>query len=137
MHRIALLLTLVLPPTSAAAQLVDGVAQVALTAGGLPGALFPYDPAWEAVVGGDDDTSFPSTVVAARTLGAGRVVALGHEGLLASTEVLDTGRLLENVIDWLDGDGAIGIPDFGVFRAGFGAEPGPSGLACAGAVPCP
>ncbi len=136
MRRIALLLAFALAPVAAHAQLVDGVVQVALAANGAPGALFPYDPAWEAIVGGDDDTSFPSTLVAARELGAGRV-AVGHGGLLASTEVLDTGRLLENVSDWLDGDGAIGIPDFGVFRAGFGAEPGPSGLACAGAVPCP
>ena len=34
-------------------------------------------------------------------------------------------------------DGAVGIPDFNVFRAFFGGEPGPSGLECAGTVPCP
>ncbi|MDJ0867375.1 MAG: hypothetical protein QNK03_14790 [Myxococcota bacterium] len=57
MRRIALLLAFALAPVAAHAQLVDGVAQVALSANGAP--------------------------------------------------------------------------------AGFGAEPGPSGLACAGAVPCP
>ena len=36
-----------------------------------------------------------------------------------------------------NGDGAIGIPDFNVFRRYFGQAPGPSGLACAGTVPCP
>jgi hypothetical protein len=36
-----------------------------------------------------------------------------------------------------DGDGAVGIPDFAVFRRCFGRPPGPSGLACAGTVPCP
>ncbi len=35
------------------------------------------------------------------------------------------------------GDGAIGIPDFNVFRSYFGQAPGPSGLGCAGTVPCP
>ncbi|MDJ0867078.1 MAG: hypothetical protein QNK03_13295 [Myxococcota bacterium] len=36
-----------------------------------------------------------------------------------------------------DGNGAIGIADFSVLRAFFGAAPGPSGLGCAGTVPCP
>ena len=36
-----------------------------------------------------------------------------------------------------NGDGAIGILDFNVFRSFFGQVPGPSGLGCAGTVPCP
>jgi hypothetical protein len=36
-----------------------------------------------------------------------------------------------------DGDGAVGLFDFGVFRSLFGAPPGPSGLSCAGTIPCP
>jgi hypothetical protein len=36
-----------------------------------------------------------------------------------------------------DADGAIGLEDFVVFRAHLGSAPGPSGLACAGVVPCP
>ncbi len=35
-----------------------------------------------------------------------------------------------------NGDGAVGIPDFNVFRSFFGLEPGPSGLSCAGSIPC-
>jgi hypothetical protein len=37
----------------------------------------------------------------------------------------------------MDGDGLVGGNDFGLFRVGWGALPGPSGLACAGEVPCP
>jgi len=36
-----------------------------------------------------------------------------------------------------DGDGVVGGLDFGAFRKAFGASPGPSGLGCAGTVPCP
>jgi hypothetical protein len=36
-----------------------------------------------------------------------------------------------------DGDGAIGNAEFNLVRTAFGAAPGPSGLACAGSVPCP
>ncbi|MBW2421797.1 MAG: trypsin-like serine protease, partial [Deltaproteobacteria bacterium] len=36
-----------------------------------------------------------------------------------------------------NGDGATGIPDFNLFRAYFGGTPGPSGLTCAGTIPCP
>ncbi|MBW1685310.1 MAG: hypothetical protein JRS35_09625, partial [Deltaproteobacteria bacterium] len=34
-------------------------------------------------------------------------------------------------------DGSIGLLDFGVFSQRWGNPPGPSGLACAGSVPCP
>jgi hypothetical protein len=34
-------------------------------------------------------------------------------------------------------DGAVGIPDFNILRSYFGNPPGPSGLACAGTIPCP
>ncbi len=37
----------------------------------------------------------------------------------------------------LDGDGAVGDADWQIFQAAFGSPPGPSGLACAGTVPCP
>jgi hypothetical protein len=36
-----------------------------------------------------------------------------------------------------DGDGAIGIDEFGLFKLSFLGAPGPSGLACAGTPPCP
>jgi hypothetical protein len=35
-----------------------------------------------------------------------------------------------------DGDGAIGTPEWLLGSGSFGASPGPSGLACAGSVPC-
>jgi hypothetical protein len=34
-------------------------------------------------------------------------------------------------------DGTTGVPDFGTFTGTFGGQPGPSGLSCAGAAPCP
>jgi hypothetical protein len=36
----------------------------------------------------------------------------------------------------LTADGVIGSADFWTFSASFGKTPGPSGLACAGSVPC-
>jgi len=36
-----------------------------------------------------------------------------------------------------DGDGSIGTPEFLLLLASFGKPPGPSGLSCAGTVPCP
>jgi Thrombospondin type 3 repeat len=40
-----------------------------------------------------------------------------------------------NVAD-LNCDGIVGGPDFGTFTSSFGKPPGPSGLPCAGAIPC-
>jgi hypothetical protein len=34
-------------------------------------------------------------------------------------------------------DGVIGAPDFGLFTSSFGGSVGPSGLSCAGTIPCP
>lgn len=36
-----------------------------------------------------------------------------------------------------DGDGAIGAPEVMLLGSAFGGPPGPSGLACAGTIPCP
>jgi len=36
-----------------------------------------------------------------------------------------------------NGDGAIGTFEFALFRRAFGTPPGPSGLVCAGSMPCP
>ena len=36
-----------------------------------------------------------------------------------------------------DGNGTIGRRDYRILRNLFGGPPGPSGLACAGTVPCP
>ena len=37
----------------------------------------------------------------------------------------------------MDGDGIVDIIDFARWLSGFGDPPGPSGLACAGTIPCP
>ena len=37
----------------------------------------------------------------------------------------------------LNGDGSVDFLDLGLMKAGFFQAPGPSGLACAGTVPCP
>ena len=34
-------------------------------------------------------------------------------------------------------DGTVGMPDFPIYAEQFGGPPGPSGLACAGTIPCP
>ncbi|MCH8132724.1 MAG: hypothetical protein IIA30_09260, partial [Myxococcales bacterium] len=36
-----------------------------------------------------------------------------------------------------NGDTIVGIPDFAALSGMFGSPPGPSGLSCAGTVPCP
>jgi hypothetical protein len=36
----------------------------------------------------------------------------------------------------LNGDGVTGAPDFSIFAGFYGGPPGPSGLACAGTIPC-
>ena len=36
-----------------------------------------------------------------------------------------------------DGDTIVGVPDFGALSGMLGSPPGPSGLSCAGTVPCP
>ena len=42
------------------------------------------DP-WSVIVGGDDDTTAPSSLCVARTFGRGRVVALGHTASCSAT----------------------------------------------------
>ena len=70
---------------------------------GLPGALCVAGPAEAIVVGKSGGAVQP--VVAATTLGKGRVVAFGHEGYFwkASIETADTRRFLLNAIRWAAG----------------------------------
>jgi len=82
------------------AALVYGIDQVMSL--GAPGALYDMSGDWMPIVGGDDDTSFPSTVVLARASGDGRVVAFGDDGFFVQETPLDNGRFLKNVTDWLD-----------------------------------
>ncbi|HEY5656781.1 MAG TPA: hypothetical protein VIY27_03240, partial [Myxococcota bacterium] len=37
----------------------------------------------------------------------------------------------------ISNDGIVGGPDYGPVTANFGGVPGPSGLSCAGTIPCP
>ncbi len=80
--------------------IVAGVAQVVWV--GTPSPLLPLAEEWVPLVGGDDDTSFPNLVVAAREYGAGRVVAFGHGGLLWETGLLNNNLFLRNLAAWLD-----------------------------------
>jgi hypothetical protein len=86
------------------APLVQGVSQV--VAPGLPGPLFAEAEPWVPIVGGDEDSSWPSACVYARTNGLGRVVVFGADGIFGAGELLDNARFLQNVVAWLDGAGS-------------------------------
>ena len=92
------------PPASNWADLVAGVSQVVWP--GTPGPVYDTSGDWTPIVGGDEDTSFPSTVAMARQYGAGRVVAFGHPGIFSAVDTLDNGPFLENVTRWLDAGGS-------------------------------
>lgn len=81
------------------APLVQGVTQV--TSPGAPGPLFPTSDAWAPIVAADDDASFPSACVYARTNGLGRVVAFSADSMFSAVNTLDNGVLLDNVVRWL------------------------------------
>lgn len=80
--------------------LVQSVSNVVFI--GSPGALFALDQEWTPTVAGDDDSSFPSTVVLARTFGSGRVLAMGHDGLVGNLDKVDNRQFMVNVMEWLD-----------------------------------
>jgi hypothetical protein len=96
--------------------LMAGVRETA--APGTPGSLAVYgEQAFPVVAGSVGEQLFEPAVAAAR-LGAGRMVAFGHDGFLhdpASWQVGDTGVFLRNVFTWLAGGkpgariGVIGI----------------------------
>ncbi len=73
---------------------------------GTPGPVYDLSGDWVPIVGGDDDTSFPSTVAMAREYGAGRVMVFGHtQGIFTIFDALDNAVFLENVTRWLNADG--------------------------------
>jgi hypothetical protein len=84
----------------AVADVLAGVQRIASP--GVPGPLCVYgDQVWSIVVGdGGNATRLP--VVATGVLGAGRVVAFGHDGYLGEDvlRTADTGRLMTNVVRW-------------------------------------
>jgi hypothetical protein len=63
--------------------------------------LVPGAGTWRLIVTGDEDTSEPSTFCLARRFGEGRVVAIGHDGILFS-DVFDNAQFLRNVVEWLN-----------------------------------
>jgi hypothetical protein len=89
-----------------------------IAAPGTPGSLAVYgEQAFPLVAGAVGSGLFEPAVAAAR-LGAGRMVAFGHDGFLhdpATLQVGDTGVFLRNVFTWLAGGkagariGVIGI----------------------------
>ncbi|MBL8142093.1 MAG: hypothetical protein JNM38_13340, partial [Acidobacteria bacterium] len=81
-------------------QLVSGVSQLWFS--GSPGPVYPMSAAWSAVVSGDEDATFPSTIALARDYGAGRVVVLGHDGIFSNYGSVDNAVFLRNTVAWLD-----------------------------------
>ena len=81
--------------------LTDGVKEI--TAPGIPGSLCVFGKDAFAVVVGGAGGSNRAAVVAASTLGKGRIIALGHDGYLSadSMKQADTGRLMVNAMRWL------------------------------------
>ncbi|MBM4086380.1 MAG: hypothetical protein FJ272_16465, partial [Planctomycetes bacterium] len=84
------------------ASLLDGVTEIA--APGVPGSLCVFGEQAFPVVTGKAG-KFQEPVVAAARLGAGRVVAFGHDGYLNADALAaaGTGRLMLNAVRWAGG----------------------------------
>lgn len=97
-------LTIYVPPSDFYL-LVDGVTEI--VAPGVPGPVCAMDTKWVPIVAGDEDTSRPSVYAMARTYESGRVVIIGHEGIIWSDNIylLDNLLFITNVISWLDAVG--------------------------------
>jgi hypothetical protein len=83
--------------------LVSGIGQV--WSSGAPGPLMGLSNNWKAIVGGDEDTSVPSTFAMAAKIGHGRGVALGHDGLVQNLNAYDNRAFMVNVMNWLNDGG--------------------------------
>ena len=85
------------------AALIDGVTEIA--APGIPGPVCVVGKNAFAVVTGRSDGAL-AALVAAGSAGAGRLVALGHDGYLAekSLQTADSGRLMLNAVRWAGRD---------------------------------
>ena len=94
--------------------LLAGVNEIARP--GAPGPLCVYGPgSFPVVVGAANGVRVP--VAAAGRLGAGRVVALGHDGYFRGPALgtADTARFVMNALRWAGGGDAAGGPRIGVF----------------------
>jgi len=131
MRRLALLLSLAALSLCAADRtpFLTGVKDIA--APGAPGAISVFGPnAFAVVTGKEGDLQQP--VVAASTLGKGRLVLLGHNGYIAADAFAkgDTGKLVTNALKWSAGKDAprVGLLNFNNARkpleeAGFTVVP--------------
>ena len=83
--------------------LLHGVVDIGMP--GMPGALCVYGPdAFPLVQGASGSASAP--VAAASSFGAGRIVAMSHDGYFkrATIDTADTGLLLTNALQWVAGE---------------------------------
>lgn len=95
-------LTAAFAPASVFTTLVTNLARLASP--GAVGAVVSTIPAndpWQLIVSGDEDTTAPSSFCLARTYGSGRVVALGHDGIMLEN-VYDNAQFHRNVARWLN-----------------------------------
>jgi len=66
--------------------------------------LLRWQQNWIPIAAGDSDTTIPSTFILARGYFLGRVVVIGHDGLLSDTALgqFDTSRFMLNLMLWLN-----------------------------------
>lgn len=79
------------------------ITKINAVSSGAAGAVYGLDSRWRAIVGGDEDTYGPSTFCMAREYGKGRVVVIGHDGILNESAwgSFDNAQFLKNILDWL------------------------------------
>jgi len=97
--------TLNVLPAPALSDVVNGVSKI--WSGGTPGPVVAMATNWIPIAAGDSDTTIPSTFILARGYFLGRVVVIGHDGLLSDTALgqFDTSRFMLNLMLWLNQTG--------------------------------
>ena len=92
-----------LDPAAVRAALLEGVGPV--VGPGWPGPLALFEARAVPVLGGEVRPGILVPVVAASTLGRGRVVAFGHDGYLTQPSLADPGlqQLIRNAVRWAGG----------------------------------
>ena len=92
-------------PAPTLLDVVNGVSQI--WSGGTPGPVVAMATNWIPIAAGDNNTTIPSTFILARSYFLGRVVLIGHDGLLSDMGLgqLDNSRFMLNLILWLNETG--------------------------------
>ena len=92
------------PATANLSQIVQGVSRIFAGANTVPGPVEALDSAWIPIIAGDSDTTTPNLYSIARIYGLGRILAIGHEGLLVDQNIDNLDNLLFalNTVSWLD-----------------------------------